>query len=154
MCCINNVREKWIISLVLVAVLFSLGVAVPMILISWPGDECLLFVSVRGRALIYGHPAGCNFISASHCLLALAALVFFIILLASRRRATTTTNPKNPSNGSVRSLRGSIAGHSMVSSFGPAAKPTITLITFSMVIFLFVLVTAIVMLSGYMVSCG
>ena len=151
MCCYNNVREKWIISLVLVGVLFSLGVAVPMILITWPGDECLLFVSVRGRALIYGHPAGCNFISASHCLIALAALVFFIILLACRR---TATNPKNPSNGSVRSLRGSIAGHSTVSSFGPAAKPTITLITFSMVIFLFVLVTAIVMLSGYMVSCG
>ena len=151
MCCYNNVREKWIISLVLVGVLFSLGVAVPMILITWPGDECLLFVSVRGRALIYGHPAGCNFISASHCLIALAALVFFIILLACRR---TATHPKNPSNGSVRSLRGSIAGHSMVSSFGPAAKPTITLITFSMVIFLFVLVTAIVMLSGYMVSCG
>ena len=151
MCCYNNVREKWIISLVLVGVLFSLGVAVPMILITWPGDECLLFVSVRGRALIYGHPAGCNFISASHCLIALAALVFFIILLASRR--TTATNPKNPSNGSVRSLRGSIAGHSMM-SFGPAAKPTITLITFSLLIFLFVLVTAIVMLSGYMVSCG
>lgn len=40
----NNLREKWIISLVLVGALFSLAVAVPMILISWPGDECLLFV--------------------------------------------------------------------------------------------------------------
>ena len=30
--------------LVLVAVFVSLGVAVPMILISYPGNECLLFV--------------------------------------------------------------------------------------------------------------
>ena len=141
--------------MVMVGVLFSLGVAVPMILISYPGNECLLFVSVRGEALIYGHPAGCNFISASHCLIALAALVFFIVLVACRRTAGTTTNVnKNPSNGSVRSLRGSIAGQSMASSFGPAAKPTITLITFSLVIFLFVLITAIVMLSGYVVTCG
>ena len=58
----------------------------------------------------------------------------------------------SPVSGSVRSLRGSLG--TVASSFGPAAKPTITLITFSMVIFLFVLVTAIVMLSGYMVSCG
>ena len=47
MCCYNNVREKWIISLVLVGVFFSLGVAVPMILTSYPGNECLMFVSVR-----------------------------------------------------------------------------------------------------------
>ena len=25
---------------------------------------------MRGEALIYGHPAGCNFIAASHCLVA------------------------------------------------------------------------------------
>ena len=30
------------------------------------GDECLLFVSVRGEALIYGNPAGCNFIAYGH----------------------------------------------------------------------------------------
>ena len=100
MCCYNNVREKWIISLVLVGVLFSLGVAVPMILITWPGDECLLFVSVRGRALIYGHPAGCNFISAAHSLVAGAALIFFIVLAVSRARRPPAA--KNPSNGSVR----------------------------------------------------
>ena len=47
MCCYNNVREKWIIGLVLVAALFSLGVAVPMILISYPGNECLLFVRLN-----------------------------------------------------------------------------------------------------------
>ena len=44
MCCYNQRREKWVIILVLVGVLFSLGVAVPMILVTYPGDECLLFV--------------------------------------------------------------------------------------------------------------
>ena len=56
---------------------------------------------MRGEALIYGRPAGCNFISASHCLVAGAAAVFFIILVACRRQAPGPAN-KNPSNGSVR----------------------------------------------------
>ena len=105
--------------------------------------------------MIYGHPAGCNFISASHCLMAGAALVFFIILIACRRSGTNT-NPAagNPSLGSIRSLRGSIAGQSIASSFGPRAKPTITLIVFSTIMFLFVLISAIVTLSGYVRSCG
>jgi len=150
MCCLNNRREKWVISLVLIGVFFSLGVAVPMILISFPGNECLLFVSVRGEALIYGHPAGCNFISAAHSLVAGAALVFFIVLVACRRPGAGAN--KNPSNGSVRSLRGSMA--TVTSSFGHRAKPTITLIVFSTIIFLFVLITAIVILSGYVVTCG
>ena len=106
---------------------------------------------MRGQALIYGHAAGCNFISASHCLVVGAALIFFIILVACRRNSAPDT--KNPSNGSVRSLRGSIAGQSMASSFGPRAKPTITLIVFSTIMFLFVLITAIVTLSGYAVTC-
>jgi hypothetical protein len=38
----------------------------------YPGDECLLFVSVRGEALIYGNPAGCNFIAYGHCIIILA----------------------------------------------------------------------------------
>ena len=44
MCCYDRVREQWVMGLVLVATLFSLGVAVPMILVSYPGNECLLFV--------------------------------------------------------------------------------------------------------------
>ena len=52
MCCMNNRREKWVISLVLVGVFFSLGVAVPMILISFPGNECLLFVRWVSRSHI------------------------------------------------------------------------------------------------------
>ena len=118
-------------------------------------DKVVLCFSVRGESLIYGHPAGCNFISASHCLVAGAALVFFIILVSCRRTSTSTTiTTKNPGSASVRSLRGSIAGQSIASSFGPAAKPTITLIVFSTLIFLFVLITAVVVLSGYVVTCG
>jgi len=150
MCCYNQRREKWVIILVLVGVLFSLGVAVPMILVTYPGDECLLFVSVRGEALIYGHPAGCTFISASHCLIAFASLVFLIVLITCQRRGARAEPAKN---GSIRSLRGSVAGVS-ANSFGPRAKPTVSLILFSLVIWLFVLINAIVILSGYVVTCG
>ena len=54
--------------------------------------------------MIYGHPAGCNFISASHSLVAGAALVFFIVLVACRRGGGPGAGGanKNPSNGSVR----------------------------------------------------
>merc|ERR1719195_2547476 len=126
-----------------------------MILVSYPGNECLLFVSVRGEALIYGHPAGCNFIAASHCLVAGTALVFFIILISCRRTSSpAAASVKNPSmsNGSVRSLRGSLG--TVASSFGPAAKPTITLIVFSTIMLTLVLMTAVVILSGYLVTCG
>ena len=59
---------------------------------------------MRGEALIYGHPAGCNFISAAHSLVAGAALVFFIVLVSCRRgQGPGTGANKNPSNGSVRS---------------------------------------------------
>ena len=54
------------------AILFSLGVSAPMFIVVYPGDECLLFVSVRGEALIYGNPAGCNFIAYGHCIIILA----------------------------------------------------------------------------------
>jgi len=150
MCCYNQRREKWVISLVMVGVLFSLGVAVPMILVTYPGDECLLFVSVRGEALIYGHPAGCTFISASHCIIAFASLVFLTVLITCQRRGARAEPAKN---GSIRSLRGSVAGVS-ANSFGPRAKPTVSLILFSLVILMFVLITAIVILSGYVVTCG
>jgi len=140
-----------VISLVMLGALFSLAVAVPMILISYPGDECLLFVSVRGEALIYGHPAGCTFISASHCLVAFASLVFFIVLMTCRRKGVRMEPSR--SGGSIKSLRGSVAGASAV-SFGPRAKPTVSLIIFSIIILMFVMITAIVILSGYVVTCG
>ena len=63
--------QVWICVLLLAAILFSLAAAVPMFIVTYPGDECLLFVSVRGEALIYGNPAGCNFIAYGHCVVLL-----------------------------------------------------------------------------------
>ena len=54
--------------LTFLSAIFSLGVAVSMGILMYPGfDECLLFVGVRGEALIYGNPHGCNFMIVSHC---------------------------------------------------------------------------------------
>ena len=63
--------QCWIFILLLAAILFSFAVAAPMLILTYPGDECLLFVSVRGEALIYGNPAGCNFIAYGHQILIL-----------------------------------------------------------------------------------
>ena len=63
--------QVWICVLLLAAILFSLAAAAPMFIVTYPGDECLLFVSVRGEALIYGNPAGCNFIAYGHCVVLL-----------------------------------------------------------------------------------
>ena len=63
--------QVWICVLLLAAILFSLAAAAPMFIVTYPGDECLLFVSVRGEALIYGNPAGCNFIAYGHCVVIL-----------------------------------------------------------------------------------
>ena len=71
MCGVGNMN-CWILVGFGLAVVFSFGVSVPMFSLVYPGDECLLFVSVRGEALIYGHPAGCNFIAYGHCIIVLA----------------------------------------------------------------------------------
>jgi hypothetical protein len=62
----------WVVVGFTMAILFSFGVSVPMFSLVYPGDECLLFVSVRGEALIYGNPAGCNFIAYGHCIIIIA----------------------------------------------------------------------------------
>ena len=64
----------WI--LLLAGICFSAGVTVPMFILTYPGDECLLFVSARGEALIYGNPAGCHFISYGHVTLILSGKSF------------------------------------------------------------------------------
>ena len=58
--------DLWIKILLLGCLGFSAAVSIPMFILTYPGDECLLFVSVRGEALIYGNPAGCNFIAYGH----------------------------------------------------------------------------------------
>ena len=63
--------DLWIKILLLGCLGFSAAVSIPMFILTYPGDECLLFVSVRGEALIYGNPAGCNFIAYGHGIIGL-----------------------------------------------------------------------------------
>ena len=70
--------ERMIWILLLAGICFSAGVTVPMFILTYPGDECLLFVSVRGEALIYGNPAGCHFISYGHVTLILSGKSFLV----------------------------------------------------------------------------
>ena len=63
--------DCWIKILLLGCLGFSAAVSIPMFILTYPGDECLLFVSVRGEALIYGNPAGCNFIAYGHGIIGL-----------------------------------------------------------------------------------
>ena len=66
--CSDKSGRLWVVILWLLSVIFSLGVAVSMGILMYPGfDECLLFVGVRGEALIYGNPHGCNFMIVGHC---------------------------------------------------------------------------------------
>ena len=51
-----------------------------------PGDECLLFISVRGEALIYGNPAGCHFMAYGHCLAVAGALALLAMLFCAPRK--------------------------------------------------------------------
>jgi hypothetical protein len=70
--CTESNLGCWVVLGFATAILLSFGVSVPMFSLVYPGDECLLFVSVRGEALIYGNPAGCNFIAYGHCIIILA----------------------------------------------------------------------------------
>ena len=74
MCCNNRQRESWVVGLVVVGCLFSLLVASAMIMVTYPGDECLLFVrynlALKYLFLIFGlfeaeysHSASLNFFS-------------------------------------------------------------------------------------------
>ncbi len=74
MCC-HTRAECYLVLLSTGCLVMSLLSAVPMFILSHPGDECLLFVSVRGEALIYGNPAGCNFIAYGHCFAAAGGTV-------------------------------------------------------------------------------
>jgi len=158
--------EMWIWMLLMGTILFSIGVSVPMFILTYPGDECLLFVSVRGEALIYGNPAGCNFISYGHCCLVLTAMV--VLFLMFRRPKKGILRRKDPKEvGSTRSLRGSvpnggiglgqshynIQSEDTVSQFGVSrffSTKAIALAGFSAI---FALITALVIISGYLVTC-
>ncbi|XP_023349442.1 uncharacterized protein LOC111718159 isoform X1 [Eurytemora carolleeae] len=146
MCCTNRGREGWVTALLLLGVICSLGVAIPMLLITYPGDECLLFTSVRGEALIYGHHAGCIYVTVSHFLMVVASLFFFVMFFWSRAQGS-----RQDGTASNRSLRGSVAG---LSQTIVRTKITLSILVLSIILTIFVFLTAIIILSGYIVTCG
>jgi len=158
--------EMWIWMLLMGTILFSVGVSVPMFILTYPGDECLLFVSVRGEALIYGNPAGCNFISYGHCCLVLTAIVvLFLMFSRPKKGILRRKDPKEV--GSTRSLRGSvpnggiglgqshynIQSEDTVSQFGVSRFFSTKAIALAGVSAIFALITALVIISGYLVTC-
>ena len=156
--------ERWILLLLMGSLFFSLGVSIPMFILTYPGDECLLFVSVRGEALIYGNPAGCNFLSYGHCVLTLfSVLVLGLIFCRPRKGVLRRQKPKEV--GSTRSLRGSTlngGGHyavqsecdSTVTEFGISRFYSTKAIAISAFSAIFALITAFVIISGYLVTCN
>ena len=84
MCC-HSRAECYLVLLSFSCLLLSLMSAVPMFVLTHPGDECLLFVSVRGEALIYGNPAGCNFIAYGHCIVVVPGGKFYAHNVGVRR---------------------------------------------------------------------
>lgn len=158
--------EMWIWMLLMGTILFSVGVSVPMFILTYPGDECLLFVSVRGEALIYGNPAGCNFISYGHCFLVLTAIVVLCLMFCRPKKGILRR--KDPKEvGSTRSLRGSvpnggiglgqshynIQSEDTVSQFGVSRFFSTKAIALAGVSAIFALITALVIISGYLVTC-
>ena len=93
----------WIVVLTLTCILLSALVTFSMIVVTFPGDECLLFVGVRGEALIYGNPTGCNFVAYGHVITAAGALVMLMLLFCRRRKGFMKREPSN------RTLRGTIS---------------------------------------------
>jgi len=162
----DSKTEMWIWMLLMGTILFSVGVSVPMFILTYPGDECLLFVSVRGEALIYGNPAGCNFISYGHCCLVLTAIVvLFLMFSRPKKGILRRKDPKEV--GSTRSLRGSvpnggiglgqshynIQSEDTVSQFGVSRFFSTKAIALAGVSAIFALITALVIISGYLVTC-
>lgn len=161
--------EIWIFILLLAAMLFSVGVTIPMFILTYPGDECLLFVSVRGEALIYGNPAGCNFIGFGHMILLLLGIVALaLIFFRPKKGIIRRKQPKEI--GSTRSLRGTqLSGQNSiglgqshynfqtedtVSQFGISRFFSAKTIVIGVFASTFSIITALVILSGYLVTCN
>lgn len=81
MCC-NSRAECYLVLISVCCIAMSLMVSTSMFILTYPGDECLLFISVRGEALIYGNPAGCNFMAYGHCFIVVGGTVTLKDLMA------------------------------------------------------------------------
>lgn len=133
--------------------------AVPMFILTHPGDECLLFVSVRGEALIYGNPAGCHFIAYGHCCVIFGAMVLsFLLFFPHRRKGFVKRDAKD--TVSNRSMGGTLqSGMPAQSSNSVMSRQIVARIYSTKVIIvatclaMFSVVLATVVLSGYLVSC-
>eukprot|EP00094_Tigriopus_californicus_P013691 TCALIF_13248-PA protein Name:"Protein of unknown function" AED:0.30 eAED:0.30 QI:229/0.5/0.4/0.6/1/0.8/5/0/540 len=133
--------------------------AVPMFILTHPGDECLLFVSVRGEALIYGNPAGCHFIAYGHCCVIFGAMVLtFLLFFPHRRKGFVKRDAKD--TVSNRSIGGTLqSGMVAQSSTSVTSRQIVARIYSTKVIVvatclaMFSVVLATVILSGYLVSC-
>lgn len=151
--------ERWVWLLLLGTMLFSIGVSVPMFILTYPGDECLLFVSVRGEALIYGNPAGCNFIAYGHCHLILSAIVILgLIFCRPRKGILRRKQPKAVMNGSSGIGLGqshyNIQSEDTMSQFGVSRFYSTKAIVVGTFAAIFALITALVTLSGYLITCN
>ena len=171
--------EAYLALVSVAAVLCSSLVAFAFFTLIHPGDECLLFISVRGEALIYGNPAGCHFMAYGHCLAVAGALALLGMLFCAPRKGFVKRPPPQPresaSNRTLRSRPSSAAGglssnprHHVNPGFGQLSSLSVNslgrrrfqrlystkVILLCATLTLFVIVTALVVLSGYIVSCN
>ena len=134
-------------------------------------------LSVRGEALIYGNPAGCHFLAWGHCLAVAGALALLgMLFCAPRKGFVKRPNPLRES-ASNRTLRSAVSNpgnrnpatrHHINPGFGQLSSLSVNslgrsrfqrlystkVILLCATITLFVIVTALVVLSGYVVSCN
>lgn len=172
--CTESNWRVWIIVLTTLSILFSVGVAVSMGILMYPGfDECLLFVGVRGEALIYGNPHGCNFMIVGHCCIIFLACVLIYLLFARQTKGFLRRNVGSKNGISNRNMQGTIAASSAYSSNPTALQNwnrvhgssggfdsgrvsshySTSAIAISMLLSTFSLLIALVCLSGYLITC-
>ena len=75
MCNSRKITEGWICVLTFGTILLSIIVSVPMFLQIYPGDECLLFISLHGENMSYGNPVVCTVIAYGYSTLIFAGKV-------------------------------------------------------------------------------
>lgn len=170
-------RTEGYLSLVAAAaILCSALVSFSFFALIHPGDECLLFISVRGEALIYGNPAGCQFMAVGHCLAVAGALALLGMIFCAPRKGFVKRPPRaSASNRTLRSAASAASGlgnpatrHHINPGFGQLSSLSVNslgrsrfqrlystkVILLCGAVTLFVIVTALVVLSGYVVSCN
>ena len=125
---------------------------------------------MRGEALIYGNPAGCHFMAWGHCLAVIGALALLGMLFCSpaARKGFVKRPRESASNRTLRSASAASTRHHINPGFGQLSSLSVNslgrrrfqrlystkVILLCATVTLFVVVTALVVLSGYVVSCN